>query len=90
MCSPIGKLIGLDAPTVRRTRPSIARARVEIDPMKRGIDKVRMEIWSENGDVIGFWQRMFMNPCPLSVLRAKGLATSRRCAGKDEGGRRIM
>lgn len=55
ICAPIGKLVGLDAPTEKRIRPSVARVRIELDLRQKRVDKIRLEIWGENGEVVGFW-----------------------------------
>lgn len=38
VCAPIGRLIGFDRPTEKRTRPSVARAKVEVDLWNRQVD----------------------------------------------------
>lgn len=55
VCAPIGKLIGLDSLTVKMTRPSVARAQVEIDLRREKIDKIRLEVWGKSGEIVGFW-----------------------------------
>lgn len=62
--STIGNLIGLDAPKVRRTRPSVARAKVEIDLRKKLVEKIQMEICNEGGEVSGFLQRIVYESVP--------------------------
>lgn len=40
VCAPVGKLLILDAPTVKRIRRSVARARIVVDLRQKRIDKI--------------------------------------------------
>lgn len=58
ICAPLGGLLGLDAPTVKQTRPSIARMRIALDLRRKRYDKVQLEVWDENGEISDFWQHV--------------------------------
>lgn len=68
VCAPIGKLVGMDAPTERKTRPSVVRVRIEVDLRQKLIDKILMEVWSENGEVVGYWQKIVYETVPRVVF----------------------
>lgn len=55
VCALVGRLMEMDAPTVNKTRPSVSRARIQLDLRKKRVDRIRMEKWSEEGEVFGFW-----------------------------------
>lgn len=88
VCAPVGRLLGLDAPTRKKTRPSVARAEIEVDMSKNGIDKVRLEIWNEKGEAVGFWQRIEYETlsawCCVCGLIGHSSATCRRIAAAVE------
>lgn len=64
VCALIGKCLDLDAPTLKRTRPGVARVRIEVDLRQKRIEKVRLEIWNEDGNVFGFWQKVVYESLP--------------------------
>ncbi|XP_019163108.1 PREDICTED: uncharacterized protein LOC109159462 [Ipomoea nil] len=65
ICKPIGKLVELDSATIRRSRPSIARVRIEIDASKPTIDCLLIEYVGEGGGVEGFWQKFVAERMPI-------------------------
>lgn len=64
ICAPIGRVLGLDVPTQRRTCLSVARVRIEVDLRRDRIDKIRLEIWNEKGEISGFWQKIVYDALP--------------------------
>lgn len=59
LCRPVGKLLALDSATARRTRPSVARVKLELDLLKPLVDKIWIGFADEGVDPEdGFWQRL--------------------------------
>nr|GMC61994.1 TMV resistance protein N-like [Ipomoea batatas] len=58
ICAPFGRAIELDLATVRKSRPSVAKVRLEIDVTKPRLDRIWIEFVQGNGMVSGFWQRI--------------------------------
>nr|GMD48138.1 TMV resistance protein N-like [Ipomoea batatas] len=59
LCRPVGKLLALDSATVRRTRPSVARVKLELDLLKPLVDEIWVGFADEGVDPeVGFWQRL--------------------------------
>nr|GMD89666.1 TMV resistance protein N-like [Ipomoea batatas] len=88
ICGPIGKAFDLDAATYRRSRPSVAKVRLEIDVTKTKFDRIWIEIVNEIGMVRGFWQRIEYGRVPkfCSKCRRFGHASC-ECRRLREGGK---
>ncbi|XP_019182139.1 PREDICTED: uncharacterized protein LOC109177283 [Ipomoea nil] len=65
ICAPFGRVVALDSATIRRTRPNVARIRVELDASKPLCDRVWIEIAEEGGKSKGFWQVIEAERMPL-------------------------
>lgn len=64
ICSPIGRAIDLDAATDRKSRPSVAKVRLEIYASKPRLDGIWIEIVNGGGLVRRFWQRIEYDRSP--------------------------
>lgn len=65
ICAPIGRAIELDSATVRKSRPSVAKVRLEIDVTKPRLERVWIEFVNGEGVVSGFWQRVEFLRVPI-------------------------
>lgn len=65
VCAPIRRVVMLDAATIRRTRPNVAKATVEIDVSKPLVEEVWIEIDGGNGNLGGFGQRIDFEKVPM-------------------------
>ncbi|XP_019197957.1 PREDICTED: uncharacterized protein LOC109191761 [Ipomoea nil] len=63
ICEPIGRLVELGSATVRRTRPNMARVKIEIDVSKSVFDCIWIE-FGEGGGLDGFWQKVEVERLP--------------------------
>nr|GMC74014.1 TMV resistance protein N-like [Ipomoea batatas] len=61
ICALVGRLVVVDIVTSRRTRPSAARAKVEVNLLKPLVDRVWIEVEGKEG----FWQRFEYDYVPF-------------------------
>nr|GMC74013.1 TMV resistance protein N-like [Ipomoea batatas] len=61
ICALVGRLVVVDIVTSRRTRPSAARAKVEVNLLKPMVDRVWIEVEGKEG----FWQRFEYDYVPF-------------------------
>nr|GMD12985.1 calcium-dependent protein kinase 1-like [Ipomoea batatas] len=71
ICALIGREIALDSATSGKSRPSVARVRLEIDVLKQEMDRIWVEFVTDNGNFSGFWQ---------PIVRERVLAHCRWCS----------
>nr|GMC92347.1 TMV resistance protein N-like [Ipomoea batatas] len=94
ICAPIGRAIDLDSATCRRSRPSVAKVRLEIDVSKPMIDKIRIEIvngYGGNGGAKGLWQRIVYGRMPRFCIECGRFGHVRlNCWSLRAGGGRPM
>nr|GMC68963.1 TMV resistance protein N-like [Ipomoea batatas] len=65
ICAPIGRVIELDLATIRKSRPSVAKVRLEIDVTKPRLERIWIEVVNREGVVSGFWQRIEFLKVPI-------------------------
>nr|GMC47445.1 TMV resistance protein N-like [Ipomoea batatas] len=65
ICAPFGRAIALDSTTSRRSRPNMARVRLEINVLQPFVEKIWIEFENGNGKLDGFWQSIVRERVPF-------------------------